>query len=272
MTAAAALPKPPVPDAGRDEAEYAVLYAAFRRLVEHWADSAERPSALEELVALRAGSLVERVLSGLGLDLERALEILARRDDFPSQQERERRDILVAGLENMIDFAAAEEWSMCRELPEELHEEEYELCDGIFDRYNGRRAAQENLDVQFAASMAAWWITLSPELMLTFTTQGDERVRPGHAALEGVSYPKHEFPAELIPPIEYGCRCYLTPTGAAAVAGAAVVDTTEIDPVFGESLCRGGRIFSAAHPYFRHPLPPALQRYVDTVKQKFHLP
>ena len=142
-----------------------------------------------------------------------------RRNDFPTQQERERRDILAAGIENMLDFAAAEEYAMCCDLPEKVAEDDYEFCDAVFERYNGHRAVQENLDVEYAAVMAAWWLTVGTEQMLTFTTQGDERVRPWHAALEGVSYPKSSFPAELIPPIEYGCRCFLTPDSQGAVTG-----------------------------------------------------
>lgn len=272
MTAAATLPIAPVSAPEREEREYILLYDAFVRLLDCWTDGAARYSALETLVEMRAGTLIERLLDGLGLDLEQALEILKRRDDFPTQQERERRDILAAGIENMIDFAAAEEYAMCCDLPEEVAEDDYELCDTVFERYNARRAVQENLDVEYAAAMAGWWLTLDASLVLTFTTQGDERVRPWHAALEGVSYPKSSFPAELIPPIEYGCRCFLTPDSPGAVAGALeLAEGVRIDPVFRESLCRAGRIFSAAHPYFRHALPPTLQRRTEAIKRQFYL-
>jgi len=270
--AAATLPAPSAASPEREEREYFLLYDAFVRLLDCWTDSAARHSALEMLVEMRAGTLIGRLLDGLGLDLEQALEVLKRRDDFPTQQERERRDILAAGIENMIDFAAAEEYAMSCELPEEVTEDDYELCDAVFERYNGHRAVQENLDVEYAAAMAAWWMTVGAEQVLTFTTQGDERVRPWHAALEGVSYPKSSFPAELIPPIEYGCRCFLTPEGPGAVAGALeLAEGVRVDPVFRESLCRAGRIFSAAHPYFRHTLPQALQQRTEAIKRQFYL-
>ena len=50
----------------------------------------------------------------------------------------------------------------------------------------------------FAAKMAAWWMAVNAESVITYMTQGDERVRPWHLSLEGVSYRKSEFPAELI--------------------------------------------------------------------------
>lgn len=257
-----------------DDGTYALLFGTFSRLLDRWTDSAERLTAFEELVELRVGSLVECLLDGLRIDLDRALEILRAKNDFATDRERRQRDILVAGLENMIDFAAAEEYAMLCELPANLEEEERPQYERIFRYYNGPTARQEDLDVRYAAAMAVWWIGISEESVLMFVTQGDERVRPWHASLEGVSYPKREFPAELIPPIEHGCRCYLTAAGFGVVSGVVREPLSEarIDPTFRESLCRGGRIFSAEHPYFRRPLPPALRQVVRRIKSKFHLP
>ena len=90
--AAATLPAPSAASPEREEREYFLLYDAFVRLLDCWTDSAARHSALEMLVEMRAGTLIGRLLDGLGLDLEQALEVLKRRDDFPTQQERERRE------------------------------------------------------------------------------------------------------------------------------------------------------------------------------------
>lgn len=199
--------------------------------------------------------------------------MLRYKNDFTTDRERRERDILVAGIENMIDFAAAEEYAMLCELPANLEEKEHPQYEHIFERYNGPTARQENLDVRYAAAMAAWWIGISEQSVLMFMTQGDERVRPWHASLEGVSYPKREFPAELIPPLEHGCRCYLTTAGFGAVSGMVREPLSEahINPTFRESLCRGGRIFSAEHPYFRRPLPPAMRQVIRRIKRKFYL-
>lgn len=80
----------------------------------------------------------------------------------------------------------------------------------------------ENDQVAYAAGVAAWWLTVNAQTVVTFNTQGDERVRAWHLSHEGGSYPKHAFPAELIPPLEWGCRCYLTADGFGAVSGVVL--------------------------------------------------
>ena len=75
----------------------------------------------------------------------------------------------------------------------------------------------------FAASMAAWWLTVDTDTVLTYMTQGDERVRAWHLSLEGLSYRKSEFPPELIPHIEWGLRSFLVADWFAAVRAALPV-------------------------------------------------
>lgn len=207
----------------------------------------------------------------MSLDFEEALALLRNHNDFISEQERQKRDILVAAIENLVEFAAAEEYFMISELPDELDDARWDEYEHICERYNLTWASQENEDVLYAAAMAAWWITVSSETLLTFMTQGDERVRPWHEALEGVSYPKSEFPSDLIPPIEYACRCYLIADGFGSVMGSIKKDepSAPVHPVFRESLCTGGRIFSNEHPYFSRNLPPQIQKVVKDIKQKF---
>ena len=105
-------------------------------------------------------------------------------------------------------------------------------------------------------------------------TQGDERVRAWHLSLEGITYPKQEFPAELIPPIEHGCRCFLlTQSSASNVIGEldSKVHSININPVFKESLALKGKIFSQEHSYFKHPLPTQVQNIVKRIKAKLCL-
>lgn len=161
---------------------------------------------------------------------------------------------------------------MISELSEEVDEEFLLDYETICEQYNLTYAEAENEQVLFAAKMAAWWMAVNAESVITYMTQGDERVRPWHLSLEGVSYRKSEFPAELIPPIEWGCRCYLIANGFAGVRASLSIDKCRsmVDPVFRESLATGGRIFTDAHRYFDTPLPEFAQKIVKRLKSKFY--
>lgn len=157
--------------------------------------------------------------------MDRALEILKNHNSFTTERERQQRDILIAAIDNLVDFAAAEEYSMLGELPETADEQDMEAHEKICRRYNLVHAEEENNQVFFAASMAAWWMAVDMDTVLTYMTQGDERVRAWHLSLEGISFRKSEFPPELIPPIEWGCRCFLVAEGFAAVRAGRIRET-----------------------------------------------
>ena len=211
-------------------------------------------------------------MRGLALDFDEALSILRNHNNFTTERERQQHEILVAAIDNLIDFAASEEITMISELPDEVDEECLLDYETICEQYNLTYAEAENEQVLFAAKMAAWWMAVNAESVITYMTQGDERVRPWHLSLEGVSYRKSEFPAELIPPIEWGCRCYLIANGFAAVRASLSIDKCRsmVDPVFRESLATGGRIFTDAHRYFDVPLPEFAQKIVKRLKSKFY--
>jgi len=206
---------------------------------------------------LRAEFLIQHALSGFDIEYGEALELLRNADGLTNEQSA-KRDIIVAAVDNLIDFAVAEEYQMARELPslddEEYDEEDYEE---IFEKYNKRYAEVENSDAEYAMIIAAGLVGVADGTMLTYMTQGDERVRPWHLQYEGFSAPKSQFPAWLIPPIEHQCRCYLvedTIVGAIkSIKNAKIKMPTMPDwfnRTFKESVALGGRIFSDEHPYF----------------------
>lgn len=252
--------------------EYEVIRDAFRRLVHNWENSAEREDIIEDIITQRCSFLIDRALRGLALDFDEALSILRNHNNFTTERERQQHEILVAAIDNLIDFAVVEEITMLDELPKEIDEECLLDYEAICEQYNLTYAEAENEQVFFAAKMAAWWMIVNTDSIVTYMTQGDERVRPWHQSLEGVSYRKSEFPAELIPPIEWGCRCYLAADGFASVQAAMSIDKCRsmVDPVFRESLAMGGRIFTDAHRYFETPLPKYAREIVKRLKSKFY--
>lgn len=248
-------------------------------------------SLIEELSNQRADLLISHALKGYGMTLERAKEILINRDLLDSQQQ-EVQSIIKAAVDNMSEFAAAEEYhaikSMMDLLPygfgeiEELDEEELEELLAIFEKYNSKYAHTENLDVEYAMSVAAQWVLVNASSVLMYMTQGDERVRPWHLQHEGFTAPKVMFPGWLIPPIEHQCRCFLVEVGATAKADKLKDVRADIikDPVmpewfnrtFKESVCQGGRIFSDEHPYFEIDLEdmPRLSEIVESIKARYY--
>lgn len=247
----------PKDDENKKKAEYEALLAVFTRFIESLANEADSQVILEELMDLRAEFLIQHALSGFDMDYDEALELLRNADDLTDEQSA-RRNIIVAAVDNLIDFAVAEEYQMAMELPsldnDEFDEGDYEE---VFEKYNKRYAEVENSDVEYAIIIAAGLVGVADGTMLTYMTQGDERVRPWHLQYEGFSAPKSQFPAWLIPPIEHQCRCYLVEDSIMGklkdVKDAVVKVPTMPDwfnRTFKESVALGGRIFSDEHPYF----------------------
>ena len=168
-------------------------------------------------MTLRAEFALNHAIKGFGMDFEKALELLRNHNDGLTKLEKEQRNILVAALDNLVDFAVAEEFQMSENLPDNFNitnEVDLAEAENIFHRYNSIYANIENEDIEYAMGIAAGWILYSNNTVLTYMTQGDNRVRPWHLALEGTSYRKASFPAWLIPPIEHGCRCFLVEESA----------------------------------------------------------
>ena len=100
------------------------MLAVFTRFVESLADETDSQEILEELMSLRADFLIQHALSGFDIDYDEALEMLRNADGLTDGQAA-RRNIIVAAVDNLIDFAVAEEYQMARELPD-LDDDEYD--------------------------------------------------------------------------------------------------------------------------------------------------
>lgn len=246
--------------------EYMLILTAFRHLVNSLENSAEAWQAMEEIITLRTASLYSRILEGLKIDFDTALGLLRNHNDFTTLQEKEQRDILVAAIENLVDFAAAEQYAMMNDTWETAGDADSEDYEKICEKYNLTYAETENEQALYAASIAGWWINQSSDALITYMTQGDERVRESHQALEGLTFPKNAFPSSLIPPIDWRCRCYLDSNGDYVQAAIETDHIREVNPVFSESLAKKGRIFSESHTYFTSAF--RENRKIQTIIQK----
>ncbi|GAB6119665.1 structural protein [Dysgonomonas termitidis] len=261
------------PDREQSRREYQLLLAAFRRLLDIHENGAERKGAFEDIITLRASFLVGRVISGLGMDLDRALDILRNHHGSATGRRKQERGVLAAAVDNLVDFAAAQELQVFKELPGTRYADHTGSHEAVFEKYNLTYAAGENMDVLYAAGIAAWWMTVPENNYITFMTQGDERVRPWHLSHDGLTFLKRDFPPELIPPIEYGCRCFLVSGGVGPVHASLGKGkpVRNVNPVFRESLATGGRIFSPAHPYFMNLPDETASAVIKRIKQKMYV-
>ena len=179
----------------------------------------------EELVSIRADFALRHAFDGFGMEYDQALELIRNKENLTPEQNTE-REILLAAVDNLIDFATVEEYHAVSEAIDFLDNEELESeNDGtdeeereeailaICAKYNRRYANTENHDIEYAMIVAAQLSALSDDSYLMYMTMGDERVRPWHLQYEGFTAPKSSFPAWLVPPIEHQCRCYLIEDG-----------------------------------------------------------
>lgn len=250
----------PESDEERDKEELLALQAIFQRLLEAIKADEGQWEVLEELMNLRAQQLIGRALQGFGMSLEEALELLQSSEEGLGRVDKEKRIAIHAAIDNLVDFAVAEEYQMVDNLnfdEENPTENDEEEALKVFKTYNQRYAKVENEDVEYAMIVAAGLVTVRSTTMLTYMTQGDERVRPWHRTYEGYSAPKSSFPHWLIPPIEHQCRCFLIEDDVYNQLNVQAARTGKLEmpdwfnPTFKESVAFGGRIFSDEHPYFQ---------------------
>lgn len=254
-------------DKNKHKEECAALLALFKNLIQSVRDEEGQWESLEELIEARADYAVRHAFEGFGISYDDALELLKKTEDL-TDEERVQRDILVAAVDNLVDFSTAEEYQAADEALEyeeeledfdegsEEYEELMEEIYGVCNKYNDRYAYTENMDIEYAMIMAAYLSSMKDNTVIMYMTMGDERVRPWHLQYEGFTAPRSQFPSWLIPPIEHQCRCFLVEdSDSSALSKIQAKKMPEMpewfDRTFKESVANGGRIFSDEHPYFQ---------------------
>lgn len=240
-------------------------------------------------MAARADFAIRHAFDGFGIEYDEALWVLRHADKLTDEQ-RVQRDILLAAVDNLVDFSVAEEYQLAEEVAEveELYdyedEEELEYLDelvvSLCHKYNNRYAFVENMDIEYAMIIASYLSKLADNTTLMYMTMGDERVRPWHLQHEGFTASKSQFPGWLIPPIEHQCRCFLVEDSATSIFSEIQAKYNQVpeipewfDMTFKESVSQGGRIFSDEHPYFNVDSRQIekLQEISDRIKAKYLL-
>ena len=255
-----------------DDSKKREMEELFLLFLQKYHNQIEREEALYNLSECRAEWAIDYAIIGLGIDREKALELVrVPDDDTLTQRDADVRDRLIAAIDNLIDFAVCAEYQLYKDVERLNPNLEIETFDDEDDddvepylnlnrKYNDLYADVENGDIQYALAIAVKWITWQDDTMITYLTQNDDRVRPWHFILHGFSARRSEFPNWMIPPIEWACRCYIVSDGEVIanrsnslneIYGKKIPDKPEaINGIFKESVCTCGRIFSDEHPYF----------------------
>lgn len=131
-------------DERKKDREYQLIFKEFKRLEFELENNAERLDILEDIITLRASFLIDHALIGLRIDFDRAISLLRDYNNFTNDREKQERDILVAAIENLIDFAAAEEYSMLTDIENLPKNEKTTKSVDVFDKYHLLYGIQEN--------------------------------------------------------------------------------------------------------------------------------
>jgi SPP1 gp7 family putative phage head morphogenesis protein len=106
------------------------------------------------------------------------------------------------------------------------------------------------------AQMAAKWLTFQEDkdrYFLRYTTANDDRVRPTHKELDGITLPvDHIFWNTHYPPLGWKCRCNVTRvvrSGKEATSEDKLKNLTGHPPDFGHNAGKTGVIFPDSHVY-----------------------
>lgn len=277
--------------------EYALLYALFLNFLKN-IHSDSRDEILYALMELRADLAISHAFRGFNIDEDEALRLLKNLDDNNlTKQDIDKRNRLVAAVDNLIEFAVCEEYQVAQQVDDiyDTHieyDEDYDIdfndpanmadYDAVCELYNDTYASVENADIEYAMGVASKWLQFGSEEYLTYWTMNDNKVRPWHLALQGYTDRRDDFPAWMIPPIEWHCRCFLINTEGVEVIGKTesfkkVVDKvpqkpSQLDDVFSESVAKCGRIFGKSHSYFQVKAKDKqfLQDCVTNIKSKYY--
>lgn len=269
------------------DSDYEALLALYIQLLKS-IHNESKEEALYALAELRTDIAFRYVVRGLGIDVDTALQLLKNSaDENLTQYDKDLIDRLQAAILNLIDFSVCEEYQMYDEALEyigdseiDFNSDEYDELLTICEKYNDHYSAVENSDIEYSGIMAAMWLRMSAADYVVYWTQNDPKVRPWHMALQGYAAPRDEFPAWMIPPIEYNCRCFLevleVPRADAEIKqikGSAkkIKKPTQLSGVYSESLAKCGRIFGPTHNYFsvKEADKDMLKSFVSKLREKY---
>lgn len=125
----------------------------------------------------------------------------------------------------------------------------------IFDEYNDNWLRAEYQSAIMQAKSASQWMEIvdnAKELpMLTYHTVGDARVRPEHAAMDGVTRPvEDKWWNRFMPPNGWNCRCTVIQSDDARKTPLKDIKVENVPAIFQFNPGKARIVFSNEHPYY----------------------
>lgn len=176
---------------------------------------------------------------------------------------------------NVFQFSFAKNHEQLKAATLALHQGDkvvpFDEFKGIVSRinqeYNVRFLRTEYDTAIGSAQMASRWVQFTKDDIdqLTYRTVGDDRVRPSHQALDGVTRPKSDsFWKTYYPPNGWNCRCDAeqAPNGKATPKNKIPIPD-DVPKIFQTNFAANGLAFPDDHPYLEHVPDEVLQAADD---------
>lgn len=125
----------------------------------------------------------------------------------------------------------------------------------VFKEYNDNWLRAEYQSAMQQAKSASQWMEIVDNAallpMLTYHTVGDARVRPEHAAMDGVSRPvEDKWWNKYMPPNGWNCRCTVIQNDDAKKTPLKDIRVENVPEIFQFNAGKARIVFSNQHPYY----------------------
>ena len=125
----------------------------------------------------------------------------------------------------------------------------------IFTDYNDNWLRAEYQSAMMQAKSASQWMEIVANVkelpMLTYHTVGDGRVRPEHAAMDGVTRPvEDKWWNRFMPPNGWNCRCTVMQSDDALKTPLKDIKVENVPEIFQFNPGKARIVFSNQHPYY----------------------
>lgn len=125
----------------------------------------------------------------------------------------------------------------------------------VFKEYNDNWMRAEYQSAIMQAKSASQWMEIVDNIkelpMLTYHTVGDGRVRPEHAAMDGVTRPvEDKWWNRFMPPNGWNCRCTVMQSDDAKKTPLKDIKVENVPEIFQFNPGKARIVFSNKHPYY----------------------